>query len=364
MSIFKTLSTIQQKNVEDVTEKTINFIEESELNQEFEKNHGAMSLVFGLIPSTSENLFSGNLFPYFECQYEFESSAYFLQSGFYKQAIISLRSALELGILSVYWDIDGRSHEVIQKWLHSEQNTPYKSKVEKIIFLNKNIKQYNLEFGLFKQLNDLFSDLSNFVHTKGVGFSSRKFVPVVGKVSFSEKAVRFWFEKYSSVVRAIVTLHLLRYPVGVIALPLSDKFGIDPPGAGFLESGQVEILKLLFSDREWKVLEEISTNDEDAISIREWFKSLPNMTAQDFENQILEQNKQMILHHPGGFEGWKKQEQTNAEIYYGIDSDFYKQTIKRILVLKKWTNTKEYKDFRTDFEKVISEAKKATTPTR
>ncbi|MEM4391528.1 MAG: hypothetical protein QXG67_01930, partial [Candidatus Nitrosotenuis sp.] len=82
-----------------------------------------------LVPQTLENLGSGHIFPLLESEYELESSIELCKLGFYKHALIALRNVLELGLLSVYWDIDGKSHIDIRNWLFSIEPTPFKNTV-------------------------------------------------------------------------------------------------------------------------------------------------------------------------------------------------------------------------------------------
>lgn len=62
----------------------------------------AFQNISDLIPATPDNFMSGHLFPYHEAEYELYSSVYFATRGFYKHALISLRSVLELGLLNVF----------------------------------------------------------------------------------------------------------------------------------------------------------------------------------------------------------------------------------------------------------------------
>ena len=55
--------------------------------------------ILDLIPETLSKLFSGHIFPYTESYIEIENSVHFCLMGFYKAALISLRSCLELGLL-------------------------------------------------------------------------------------------------------------------------------------------------------------------------------------------------------------------------------------------------------------------------
>lgn len=77
-----------------------------------------------LIPSTVERLFTGSRLPISETATALENSIQFCKMGFYKPAHTELRTALELGLLSVYWELDDDGHIKIQDWLYSRERTP------------------------------------------------------------------------------------------------------------------------------------------------------------------------------------------------------------------------------------------------
>src|SRR2546421_3533237 len=121
-----------EEHIDEVVASTATFFEDNpEYAQIIENYVLVFHCIFDLIPATVDNFWSGNLFPYTEAEYELHSSIYFATRGFYKHALNSLRSVLELGLLSVYWDIEDKSHIEIQEWLHSKEDTPFRKKVKK-----------------------------------------------------------------------------------------------------------------------------------------------------------------------------------------------------------------------------------------
>lgn len=103
-------------------------------NPDIRRQIEEVSRVYGSIgktvPQTTENLWSGHFFPYTESWAELQISFNLVTFGFYKQAFMSLRSGLELGLLSVYYNINDDGHLEVQSWLKSkdswEANTSYK----------------------------------------------------------------------------------------------------------------------------------------------------------------------------------------------------------------------------------------------
>lgn len=84
-----------------------------------------------------------------------------------------MRSALELGLLSVYYNINDEGHETVKEWYSSQDDakTPRTEKIWKILLSHPAIFKFNDKFNLRQKYDDL-SFLHNYVHTKGVKFSN------------------------------------------------------------------------------------------------------------------------------------------------------------------------------------------------
>ncbi|HET7230171.1 MAG TPA: hypothetical protein VFJ16_09225, partial [Longimicrobium sp.] len=123
-----------------------------------------------LIPHTNESFWSGHYFPWKESWEELQISYTLCTFGLYKQAMISLRSAFETGLLSVYWNLDDDGHEVIQEWLRSRENTPRFDKIWRKLQNHPNFESFQQKYDIRKRLLDL-GYLHDYVHAKGVKFS-------------------------------------------------------------------------------------------------------------------------------------------------------------------------------------------------
>ena len=108
-------------------EKSITVLKQTE--DYFEKNPDTIRKIKELswicdsigktVPQTTENFWSGHFFPYTESWDELQISFNLVMFGFYKQAFMSLRSGLELGLLSVYYNINDDGHLEVQSWVVS-----------------------------------------------------------------------------------------------------------------------------------------------------------------------------------------------------------------------------------------------------
>ena len=193
-----------EEHIDEVVASTAKFFEDNpEYAQIIESYVLVFHSVMDLIPATVDNFWSGNLFPYTEAEYELHSSVYFATRGFYKHALNSLRSVLELGLLSVYWDIEDKSHIAIQDWLKSKKDTPYRPKIKSRLLENRNIKRFDDEGGFFTQLDDIYKKLSNFTHTKGARYSSEA-LSISNFNTFNEKSLKYWVQSLQKVVRLVM----------------------------------------------------------------------------------------------------------------------------------------------------------------
>ncbi len=326
-----------EEHVDEVVVATDTFFADNpEYAHRIESYVDVFRLIMDLIPATVDNFWSGNLFPYTEAEYELNSSVYFAIRGFYKQALNSLRSVLELGLLSVYWDIEDKSHIAIQEWLQSKEDTPFRHKIQKRLLEHKNIKRFDDEAGFFTQLDALYKKLSSFTHTKGARYSSRA-LSISNYNTFNEKSLKYWARSLQEVIRLVMMLHILKYPVAYQYTPVDEKFGLNSPIGGFLNPHQVERVKEIFDEKTNTLLQTISDADPEAIEVAKWVNSHPDITEEEYEQQAIDFDKQMILHYKGGFPKWLEEEKKILDVYDQHNVPEAKARLeKRIALLTQW----------------------------
>src|SRR3989338_11019390 len=150
------------KLVENILNTSNKYFEDnSEVKIKVDEYNWIFRSLFDLLPETIENFWSGHVFPIAEAEYELECSIVLCKLGFYKHAIVSLRNVLELGFLSVYWDIDDKSHVDIQNWLRSMESTPFRRDVFSKLRTNVNIKNFDDKQKIFDRTTTLYTKLSN-----------------------------------------------------------------------------------------------------------------------------------------------------------------------------------------------------------
>lgn len=305
------------------------------IREKIEECDWAFRSLFELIPETVENFWSGHVFPATEAEYELECSMVLCKLGFYKHAIASLRNVLELGLLSIYWDIDDRSHIDIQNWLKSMESTPFRKDVFKKLKTNLNIKNLDDQQQIFQKTAALYGRLSNFSHTKGFGYSSRILNKHRSNVnSFNESSFKKYLGLMNEVVEIVTVFHILKYPVGLQNTPIEQKFGLNGPAGGFLQPHKVERIKRLLSKQLLKNLQKISDNDPGAMAMTKWVNEQPDITKAEFLAQIEKEDKTSI--EMGGFEHWFKNQKKLYKYFKKNKPDEYREKLEYFKKLRSW----------------------------
>jgi len=279
-----------------------------EFAEEIDKYLIVFRAIMDLVPLTVENFLSGNLFPYLEAEYELNSSIFFAENGFYKHAITSLRSVLELGLLNVYWDVNDNSHIEIQEWLHSKKDTPFRKEIIKKLLENRNIKEFDKQKDYFTNVGNVYLKLCNYTHTKGARYSSRA-LSTSNYNTFNEKALKYWLVLLKDVIKLVMILHILKYPLAYQYTPIDEKFGLNPPAGGFLNPTQADHVREIFDENTNLLLQQISDSDDDAKQAAEWVNNMPDITEEQIDQQLIKQDQENIKHWVGGFSKWLEQEE-------------------------------------------------------
>lgn len=272
--------------IEKVHSKSQSFLDENiKLRSQIATHLWAYYQIGNLIPQTKKNLLSGHYFPYLESYYHLECSFELCLEGFYTYSLLALRSVLELGALQVFFAIDDSEYEEIRPWFTSKIETP---RFRRIISNFKRIEKYDKFNNMFKidqRILKKYSEISDIVHTRGYYHSSRVFSKANYNM-FLETSLKKYCEFMFSVVSDLVIILLLKYPIGLQPIPLSQKFGLNGPMGGFLESHDVKLISSIIKPEEKKFLKELSDKDSEVMDIVNFFKELPNLTEEEWEKQI------------------------------------------------------------------------------
>lgn len=309
------------------------------------------------VPQNWDNLFSGHFFPFTESWDELQISYNLTCFGLYKQAFVSLRSALELGMLSVYYNINDEGHKMVKDWLLSkdtnEANTPRAGSIWKVLLSNENIKSFNEEHNLKDRFDEL-GFLHNYVHTKGGKYSNKFGKLKNNSQTFEPELLDTWIETYEKVASIVCTLHLLKYPISVITYDYSRKFGIDIPSFGGLETHNIEKIRKILPENYISTIEAIAKNDSKTQETIEEIKSFPDKTEEEVEEQIRGMEK--ILIEGMSFKKWLKNQESLLQMLK--EPEFSEVMKNRINYLKGWAEENDYYD-KTKLDKYRAESKKS-----
>jgi hypothetical protein len=312
----------------EVLKESYEYLDQNNITKKIGDLLWAYQSSIGTVPHTHENLWSGHFFPATESQEELQVSCNLCLFGFYKQAMVSLRSALELGLLSVYWNIEDNGHLVIKSWLKSQEDTPRFNDVWKKLEKNESINQYQQNIDLKSRLLSL-GYLHNYVHSKGHKYSNYIDLLKSNCQTFLEKGLLTWLSSFEEVIKVIVILHFLKYPVSTIEYEYERKFGIDIPAFGNLDSSQLALVEKIIDKHDFEVIKEINENNQDQKDFLSWLNSLPDLSEEEKEEVVINLDKLHI--EQMGFNAWVEQE----EKLYG---EFWKSTkiTQRVQLLEKW----------------------------
>ncbi len=244
-----------------------------------------------LVPQTTTNFGSGHFFPYAESVYEVESSCELALQGFYRQALAGLRSVLELGLLSVYFDVNDTAHIDVQNWLASLEQTPRRKKIFDRLCGLDTFRQFDRRFNLLQRIQDSFGMLDRYVHTRGYEHSGSA-LNRANFNRFSETSLKHYCDSLGVVVRDVIVVMLLKYPIGLQPLPLTSKFGLNGPVGGLLENHQVELMRCILEPSEKQYLQELSDQNEAVQRTVRHIEQLPDLSEEQWTQQAAEWEEQ------------------------------------------------------------------------
>jgi hypothetical protein len=286
-----------------VYEATCAHIAKTGAAEEIRRLASGYSLTHRVLPERTDEILSGHQFPWFESEEDLQISFNLASFGYYKQAHGALRSALDLGLLLVYWSMNEDGHSAFKQWLRSHACTPFASQVWKRVSSHPNFQAFQDAFltshsyHLAEQFKSV-SELGNFVHTKGAKFSN--VLPFPGTSvrirgqQFSEDGFDAWQRRFGATVRFLVVCYLVRYPIGTVRYNWGRKFGIDIPAFGGLPDNWISMLEELVTPDVFRTISDLAKTDQQVAEIMEWVESLPELSEDAINDQVFQQQKSLV----------------------------------------------------------------------
>ena len=251
------------------------------------------------IKSDFEQLERVGFFPATETEMELDHSIKHALIGSYKAAFSDLRRALELTLISLYLTSEHVNKKKAVQWVNSQLNTPFLSEMLLKLTKNGRYKDIDEACNWSNNVKQFYWEISDFAHNKGQLKSYRKlnetnvFMSGTSAPRINLKTLSTFCDAYITCVEEIVVMLLLYNPVIMVALPMFEKFGVNPPMSGFYEEHQAEFINKLIPDRYKSFLENLKKTDEEIAGIVEWVESQPDLTQEQIERQIEDQKKFM-----------------------------------------------------------------------
>jgi len=326
-----------------VYEQTERYIEENPTTLKRIEELGWIYHTVGMIiPQTGENFWSGHYFPFTDSWEELQVSFTQLCFGLYKQAFVSLRTGLELGMLSVYFNINDDGHNAVKEWFQSKDlnraNTPNAKAIWDILLQNDNIRKFN-ELHDIKTVHQKLGYLHNYVHTKDVKYSNSMGLSNRNSQTFDAKLILSWLVSFTEIISLVCTLHLLKYPISVIRFDYRRKFGIDIPSFGGLEEHNIDKIASILPDKYFEDISLLAQKDPSTQKTIQEIMALPDMTVDQVEEQIIKLEKSLI-ENGEGFTKWLEiQERLSRALG---QNEFDERMKNRIEILKKWATENNF----------------------
>jgi hypothetical protein len=180
-------------------------------------------------------------------------------------------------------------------WLVESTAYPFSSFV-KILELNELVKELNTRFEFSKRIKDLYWELCDYCHTRGINYSTRirhgseacisgVFIP-----KFSREECEIVMKQLCSIVGYLAILLIVHNPVLCLSVDKESKWGLNDPISGFFSEGQVKDLLAVLPEEYVEFFKEYSKKDETLVGLTEYFEQLPNLSADDITNQVHDFN--------------------------------------------------------------------------
>lgn len=290
-------------------EQTARYLSERpELEDKIRQHFKAYEYIIDLLPYRAINIATNKTFPILVSKIELENSFILCTEGFYYYAFIALRTVLELGLLTLYFGIekpnaDSKNNKTdsfvdefsyfskfedeeskLEEWLSSKRKTPWLEEMFRVIEKSTYFSDFDQAFMIKNRIKTLYDYLSKYVHARGYKYNSW-YLNRSNVNRFSSKSFKNFSDKLFEVVSSLIALFLIEFPIGMHGLPLERKFGLNSPIGGFLESYQVDTIKLILPPEWVKYLEDICKKDRKTQELIKSIESLPDITDEAMKEQ-------------------------------------------------------------------------------
>jgi len=96
------------------------------------------------------------------------------------------------------------------------------------------------------------------------------------------------------VVKSLVIMMLLKYPIGMQELPIFEKFGFNFPVGTFLWGTPQKMVLAILDENIIKVLRKLSDENPDVKALVDYILSLPDLTPEELDRQDAELTAEIV----------------------------------------------------------------------
>jgi len=235
--------------------------------------------------------------PIVEGFHDLDASFELINLGFHKQAFASLRMGLDNGLLAAYWNAVGYDTPEFKRWISSKEQTPRKDKkfwspIRRLCGVERFYETFSFE----QTIKDLTCQLNDYVHTKGVRYSTMGELQRRIQTQNENVDCDRWYELFVATTRVVVTLQLLVKPKLAIVIPdayLLKKFGSydHVPFCGVLLGDYSERIKECIGEAEYNKIAATANGSPEVQEVRRYLESYPDLTDDEIRERIYESCK-------------------------------------------------------------------------
>jgi hypothetical protein len=249
----------------------------------------ALNELRSLLPQTLANVMSGHEAPLIFANIEISEAIDLAYSGFYRYAFIALRSVLEYGMMSVYYNRNDVGNEAVQGWLRGgkdgEKTPTIRVMRDRLRADVPYIRVFDDEFQILHEAQQTYDILNDHVHGKGYRASSFGTLGLASMNVIGLNTERFeeWLLTYKQVVRIVAALHILKYPLALKRIPFDQKSSCYP-AVGFI-IGNRRRIGMIFEPPQKARLRDICDHDPYVRIFTAYTKSLPDLTKSELRSE-------------------------------------------------------------------------------
>lgn len=257
----------------------------------------SQDILFDTAQSTFDHIHRVDWFPWTEASRELSAALDVAMLGFHRASIDHQRRGLELVVIAAYLVGKNTAESVGPDWINSISKTPpFTRAIDK--FAEESFPRCVGEIHDWSaDIKSLYRSLCDIVHIRGRKQSlqavqpARNFYNGIATPEFSEVALARTLDSFITVVQHCALVSSLSNPIILYGVPLTEKYGLNPPASGFLEESDSARLRELLQCRHREALLIAAGQDTQLQEVRSFFDNLPDLPEVEWENQVKDFNE-------------------------------------------------------------------------